>query len=573
MVMKLVWLLVVLSCMSSVRPEIQLKLGGGLHLEENQAIVYESSVPLVYEMNWEDPKDLPEDVSIVPDTTKWAQCYSNSTCTLRKIFSDYRKAINIQLDNLEPHLDTFKSKQRRFSVMGWILNHCCGVATQDEFEELYRAEDQMEAHINNMKSTVHEDHRALTQLVTNADELAKDFNGILGRAKSTLTNMMLEEVNIEAREQLVVRNIISVYTSLDLLIRKIRKNIAASSCQNKKIPANIISPNILRADLSNLTLQLSSKEWILSVPVSRIGKYYGLPIAACSMSSGKIVVRIKVPIQRAGRAWKGFTVKAVPIGDTNSTCTQVLPGPYIVLSEQSGKMSWLSDVRHCQPESTGLCFIPRGVEVLRVAAMCEDRCQMVCRPENNTSITPLGNNVFAITHPPTSFQIHCHQKEVEFLRLPAVVHGYLEMEVPCDCKAIVDEHHHIDSIFPCDDRWSQNLTTHHIIPSTWISLPQEDIGKVLQNDSLQYEAKLNALLSEGWETKPKSVFVVPESVSEDVSLYSKFRESAGEYHVEWTTVVTVLVIIILFRQPINILLVRLVSCGGRDDPPDGFHRP
>ncbi|KAI5753147.1 hypothetical protein M8J77_024004 [Diaphorina citri] len=211
--------------------------------------------------------------------------------------------------------------------------------------------------------------------------------------------------------------------------------------------------------------------------------------------------------------------------------------------------------------------------VLRVAAVCEDRCQMVCRPENNTSITPLGNNVFAITHPPTSFQMHCHQKEVEFLRLPAVVHGYLEMEVPCDCKAIVDEHHHIDSIFPCDDRWSQNLTTHHIIPSTWISLPKEDIGKVLQNDSLQYEAKLNALLSEGWETKPKSVFVVPESVSEDVSLYSKFRESAGEYHVEWTTVVTVLVIIILFRQPINILLVRLVSCGGRDDPPDGFHRP
>ncbi|KAI5709973.1 hypothetical protein M8J75_004681 [Diaphorina citri] len=253
--------------MSSVRPEIQLKLGAGLHLEENQAIVYESSVPLVYEMNWEDPKDLQEDVSIVPDTTKWAQCYSNSTCTLRKIFSDYRKAINIQLDNLEPHLVLFKSKQRRLGVMGWILDHCCGVATQDES--------------------------------------------------------------------------------------------------------------------------------------------FGL-----------------------------------------RQCVKI-------------------DVRW----------------------------------------------------------------------------------------------------------WSQNLTTHHIIPSTWISLPKEDIGKVLQNDSLQYEAKLNALLSEGWETKPKSVFVVPESVSEDVSLYSKFRESAGEYHVEWTTVVTVLVIIILFRQPINILLVRLVSCGGRDDPPDGFHRP
>ncbi|KAI5739603.1 hypothetical protein M8J77_021318 [Diaphorina citri] len=117
---------------------------------------------------------------------------------------------------------------------------------------------------------------------------------------------------------------------------------------------------------------MSSKEWVLSVPVSRIGKYYGLPIAACSMSSGKIVKRVKVPIQRSGRASKGFTVKAVLIGDAKSIYNQVLPSSYIVLSEQSGKVSRLSNVRHCHPESTGLYFVPRGVEVLRVAAMCEN---------------------------------------------------------------------------------------------------------------------------------------------------------------------------------------------------------
>ncbi|KAI5736063.1 hypothetical protein M8J77_026149 [Diaphorina citri] len=47
---------------------------------------------------------------------------------------------------------------------------------------------------------------------------------------------------------------------------------------------------------------------------------------------------------------------------------------------------------------------------------------------------------------------------------------------------------YLTSLTLTDDPWSQNLTTHHhhhqIVPSTWISLNQEDIGTVLHNGTL-----------------------------------------------------------------------------------------
>lgn len=547
--------------------EVKIRLGEGFHLEDNRGIVYESSVPLVYELRWEEVQFPDQEF---PDM-KWSHCFKNSTCILAKVLADYQKAVSEQLKNMDPKLNSNKIKQKRFSVIGWILNQCCGVATQDDFEMLYKTEDKLETHIKDMKSTVHADHQSLTELATNADTLTKDFNGILDQTKHQLTDIMISEINFQEREEMLARHILAIYKYLHKLIQNVKKNVAANTCQNKKIPATVVQPKILQADLINITVALQQKQWELAVPVMEIGKYYGLDIASCTITTERIIIRLKIPIRRANRGWRSFNASPIPVGDLNSTCWQILPSKRVVVSQKMGKMGWLLEDKHCQPEINKLCFIPRDFLISPLNSMKEN-VQFKCESTTNTIIKFLENEKFAVINPPDSFQVHCGQnKQVEFFKLPAVSHGYLEIHVPCDCVAIFTENLVIEALLPCDNNWSKNIITYHVIPDTWTNLTEPDVLAILSNETLSHQGKLDTLLETNWELRSKTIITKPEEETPE-TVYNQVKRNVSKFHMEWTTVITILVLVVMFREPLNELLMRIVS----RPPPnraDGFQRP
>lgn len=533
---------------------LEMRLGDGVHLEDSSGIVYENTVPLVYETSWKDLRAKEEQLTEI----KWSVCDRNSTCMIEKILGDYANAVSKQLDSLEPRLFTTELKTKR-SVMNGILRQCCGIATTDEFDELYRAEVGMGAHIQMMKNTIHENHRIISEMATSKETMMKDFNGILNETKHEITNLMLEEVQFQRREDIVVRHFLTVYKIINRLSIQIKKIAAANACQNKKLPASIVQPSILQTDLDKITAQLNTKDWELAITSKQIGKYYGLPIVSCTVTEERIIVRAKIPTRRSNRGWKIVDVYPIPIGDANSTCIPVIPSTRAVVSTTLKKFAWILEEKHCQPEINKLCLLPRSFQTIQLDKLSES-LEKKCDKIITTHVTYLQKEKFAITNPPISFQIHCKaEKQIEFIKLPVVVHGYLEISLPCDCMAIIKEDLVIESLYPCDSSWTDNRTAVHVIPNSWIKIEEEEVFKVMNNETLNHTEKLNKLLKEDWEIKSKTIRISPEQEYQIPTAYNNIKKTAAEYHVEWTTIITLIILIIIFREPINLLLVRLVS--------------
>uniref|UniRef100_A0A8D8PTW4 Uncharacterized protein n=3 Tax=Cacopsylla melanoneura TaxID=428564 RepID=A0A8D8PTW4_9HEMI len=251
----------------------------------------------------------------------------------------------------------YNTKQKRFSVMGWILKKCCGVATQDEFDSLYKSEDLLASHMELIKGTVHADHRSMTEIAAKSDDMTKEFNGVLDKARNAL-NEMMNELNIEEQDEIIIKHLLSLYKITNKLALKMRKNIASSSCQNKRIPATIISPNLLQTDLANLTNKLSIKEWELAIQSNMFGKYYGFPIASCVRSTNTILIRVKIPIIRANKGRKGVNVKAIPVADFNSTCE------FILTSQRANKYPVSQDSERTTTTTTGKAAVAKSSSMI-----------------------------------------------------------------------------------------------------------------------------------------------------------------------------------------------------------------
>uniref|UniRef100_A0A8D8RQY1 Uncharacterized protein n=1 Tax=Cacopsylla melanoneura TaxID=428564 RepID=A0A8D8RQY1_9HEMI len=106
------------------------------------------------------------------------------------------------------------------------------------------------------------------------------------------------------------------------------------------------------------------------------------------------------------------------------------------------------------------------------------------------------------------------------------------------------------------------------IPEVWTK-DIDEATAVIENNTLEYNEKMESLLAKGWEVKQKFI-KLEETEQQDpdaVTTYTTWKTEASGYVVEWTTFLTVLILVFLFREPINIGLVGLVSRRRRKAPP------
>lgn len=534
--------------------QLEIKVGDGMFFEEeNNAILYENTMPIMYEMIWKED----EETMKLDSPTKWSTCYENATCMLAKTLSDYKQAIDSQISKLEPNIGQ-ASKEKRFSIIKWILKACCGVATEDDFETLYRDEERVEVHVDDMRKALHSDHRSIQNIITSADTLSKDFSGLMSNAKHEVTDVMMDMAKLSQKEDMIVANTLSIYKQINRLTKKIRKNLATTSCQNKKIPATMVTPEMLMKDLIKIEEGANKEGWELAIPTRNIGKYYGIAIAACVITIERLVVRIKVPVQEKNRKWKLYEVIPLPIGDKNTTCEKQPQSTRIIVKGREEMFGWVLNEKHCKPEINQMCRVPRNTRWetikninIKTPTNCENTTEMI--------ITHLSEESYAIAHPVTKLEVMC--KELIPLNIPNNIHGYVQIKLPCKCKLLRGEETLIANQFPCDENWEKNITMSHIIPEEWAD--HVDPESVLNNSMLTYDEKLRKLMKEDWNItfKFNKKKEEDEEIYEEPMTYHKIRNKIEDIHVEWTTILTALVLLVLFRKPINILLIRMVSTG------------
>uniref|UniRef100_A0A8D8Z0D5 Uncharacterized protein n=1 Tax=Cacopsylla melanoneura TaxID=428564 RepID=A0A8D8Z0D5_9HEMI len=122
--------------------------------------------------------------------------------------------------------------------------------------------------------------------------------------------------------------------------------------------------------------------------------------------------------------------------------------------------------------------------------------------------------------------------------------------------------------FPCDKDWSLKMGYYHVIPYNWTNFTQEQITSVSSNESLSYQTKMDMIMNHGWEIKKKHTHIEPEinPPSGISQTYQHMKKNMEEFHLEWTTVLSLLIILFLLRRPINLLLVKMIeNCCKRDN--------
>lgn len=556
------WVLVVVMIMVNTTTKAEeIEIGEGIYLEDGKAIMYENTIPIVYEMRWGDKEDnLKMDKPI-----KWSTCYKNATCIVGKTLSDYKRAVDGQITNLEPKMWE-EGRSKRFNIIGWLLKQCCGVASQDDFETLYRGEDRVEEHLEEMRKVLHTDHRGITNLVTNQQKLTEDFNGILNNTKHELTDIMMNQAGLSEKEDIMMANLLSIYKQMNKLTQKIKKNLAASSCQNKRIPSTMISPETLRADLKKIEERANKQEWQLAIPVEEVGRYYGIPTAACVITKERLVVRIKIPLQRKGNKIQYYDAHTIPIADYKTTCEKEIPSTRILVDGSKQSYAWITNDKFCKPETNQLCKSPRNLKWRKFNTI-ESDTPTVCQNDTSMKITYIGEEQFTITHP-ERLKIQCGEERPMPVKIAEEVHGYIKIKIPCKCSIQnEDQEVIIQKQFPCDERWTKNVTIWHVIPQEWINNETEAI-EIMKNSSMNYQDKLKNLMSENWNVRMKFPHLKEEAEEgkeedNDEISYTKIKNRIKDYHMEWTTFITLILMIVIFRQPIIILLSRIARTGER----------
>ncbi|KAL1455652.1 hypothetical protein WDU94_009734 [Cyamophila willieti] len=170
-----------------------------------------------------------------------------------------------------------------------------------------------------------------------------------------------------------------------------------------------------------------------------------------------------------------------------------------ITSISEDKFGWITDDQACKPEHNSLCHIPRDIHLKPVRNMSKG-LDITCTGESDTQLTHLEEDIFAITNPPRTIQVVEEKargtRVTRAKTLPALVHGYLTIKVPCDQAAIISPDQIITSLFPCDAAWTKRLTIQAIIPEVWTNNTDE-VTEVIQNNELTYYDKMKILLTKG----------------------------------------------------------------------------
>lgn len=167
------------------------------------------------------------------DGFKWKECLGNATCALERILNKFARDTEVHISQITPYFPETATKMRRSSVLDWLLHACCQVATTDDTNQLFHTQGLLKQQVERIKLAVHDEYRDLAQIVTDAQEMTRQFNVINNQAKHALAETLTQTQSLEERERQLVKNLIRIYSNIDHLTHQTKLAVATSVCQSK----------------------------------------------------------------------------------------------------------------------------------------------------------------------------------------------------------------------------------------------------------------------------------------------------------------------------------------------------
>lgn len=598
---ELVWCLMLCRVVSMVwAEEMAVGVVAGAHFHPlTKVTVYSSSVPMHFQVAW--PRSLPGNVDIINRGLTCSDEGLREFCKIQKESKSYLLLAGTLLqsvdqaagEDLKESEEVHRAK-RGITFLGEALNWCCDVATSSQIEVLFKNEQELMQHYEQMSNQILTNHAELANFSNQVkivnEAVAKVFSKIQGKFDNfskVLTDLketvdesyygISGEISHLQQSQLFLATLVAKQTHSFYQIEIL------DQCRSHKLPAVLIPPAKLKTELENLDRVVGKDGYQLAISSQDTQIYYHLPISKCQIFNEQLFVKIKVPIIRKQAEWKLFDFIAVPFSWKNSICVLHHETTFLAVSNDQVTAIRGRALQDCRPFQDHLCFVPRYSGDAMTGAMCPravfngataehlaEVCSFSCQSGTQLIITQVGPERYFLTNAVGKLEVSCSMSKNETRMLGNVIHpGALDVAVPCDCQLRINNELRINEMYPCDYAAKTKFDLIHVIPAAWSKVKQLHFSPQSTSRHMVFSS-LHDCLAENWTLSIPHINV---SIDTTQNLASKIHlEEPVGYQNFWIRnlqsislgVIIVVLTVIVIRNPYLIGIGSLPRASAED---------
>lgn len=186
-------------------------------------------------------------------------------------------------------------------------------------------------------SALRDDHLDLVRSVegmkgfsTNMSHVMEALRIAVGQVQGELAQREL--VPIQQLQQILMLNTIKLQTQVFYGQFRFSFHDAHLAFRINFLPGSMVPQEKLKRDLEDLSQNLMTDGFELTLPATRISTYYSLPISSCMFSSRETVATVRVPFKRRGDSWKLVEYLPSPLAWWNYTCSMSDKAMFVAVS-------------------------------------------------------------------------------------------------------------------------------------------------------------------------------------------------------------------------------------------------
>jgi hypothetical protein len=490
-------------------PILPVRVTAGVHAVQSAMDFYDSSVPLIYEMEIPDTQQL-QAYMVIPPNPKL-----RGLTTLNAILDETKHLLRFASFAFTSFPASERSK-RSLDFISDFYSFCCGFATGRSVDQLVAHENSLDEFTSKVKSQLDTEHQYLIQEAAVYNGFQARVEKALNKSTSTFSSITSElvesEKEIEGQVISIMQGMIQVATMLHHSTTTTTRVQAVSDCRNHLIPSSVVLPASLQTDLKGLATSLENVGRSLTYPINNLDRYFKEPIASCLISNSKIIVTVKVPTRMTADVHKLYQVTPLPFIYEGSACQVSLQVGYALTVNDAviPLTSQLSD--RCDPTQSSLCLVPRyapfnfySSACIRALLMSQSSsadlnrvCPLTCMRQatKQTLIQQLNGYRFIVVNPFGPLTVQCKAKEPRTIIYNARI-GHIDITLQCFCAAIFRTHQSSFNVtltpdFPCLSKSQPMEAFHHTIPTHFTTLQ----NTIITGSTLYQE--LDGILNTKW---------------------------------------------------------------------------
>jgi hypothetical protein len=524
------------------------QLSNGVYIKEAHPIFYETSLPLIYEV------DIPDFKTLLKYNYVPCSYDCRFTTQMNAVLDSTRKS----LMQIFPEPGQTRRSKRSLEFVGDFSSWCCGVATQNSLDKLVDHENNLERFVSGVKTQMaNRDANIRKSLSTYSADMAILWNNSRIHENNEMKVLARNEEKIEAslkqKEALFVEAVVTMHG----IAQEQLWGTVWADCRNGKIPHALVNRSSLVSDLVELEQRIKKEGFITSIKPENVQKYYSLSTTSCTFSSTKVLVVVKIPIIKTTSKYQLLRVTPIPFRHNYTVCQLTLDTEMLITS-QFGMVPLTNEAStRCTFQDQELCFVPRYPTKFHsnhgclstiinkpTVAQLVKSCGFLCMDHSTkqTEVFQVENHRFIIFNPKGPVTLKCPGQKDQIYTPKEL--STTQVDIPCGCK-MFGESIEIEQLYPCDQSAVKEFEIRHLYPGAWTQNPTPFV-----NNETLYE-DLQGIINPNWTQVVPILNMTPVTTQEipmlEVPLLQQVSPHLSLLATVWMTVMTVVLVWLVHR--------------------------